>query len=143
MNLVYELVVVTHLLGMAAVVGGYLSVRSAPRVTDVMLWGARAQIVTGLVLVGLAEGVSSLDRDLDRTKIAVKLVVALAVAGVAEASHARAKRAAATAAAGTSGSAGSSRGARTAGASADVAPALAHLCGLLAVVNVVVAAAWG
>ncbi|NUP27327.1 MAG: hypothetical protein HOQ44_11660, partial [Nocardia sp.] len=48
MDFVYNVVVVTHLLGMAAVVGGYAAGR--PAVNEVMVWGARAQLVTGVVL---------------------------------------------------------------------------------------------
>jgi hypothetical protein len=47
-----------------------------------MLWGARAQIVTGLILVGLAY---ANDFEPDNAKIGAKLVVALAIAGLAEA----------------------------------------------------------
>jgi len=81
MDFVYNLVVVLHLLGMAALVGGWFVVSRGAGSSEVMVWGARAQIVTGLVLVGLAEGVSSLDKHLNHPKIGVKLVVALAAVG--------------------------------------------------------------
>ena len=42
----------------AAKKADYLAVAKAPASSPVMLWGARAQIITGLVLVGLAEGVA-------------------------------------------------------------------------------------
>ncbi|MEV4123554.1 hypothetical protein [Nocardia sp. NPDC049707] len=90
MTVVYNLVVVTHLLGLAAVIGGYAAGR--PKVSEVMLWGARTQIVTGLILVGMADGIGSLDKNLDMAKIVVKLVIAVAVAGLAEVAHADAKR---------------------------------------------------
>ena len=51
MDLVYNLLVVLHLLGMAAVVGGWVAVRSGRTVTAPIVWGARAQLVTGLALV--------------------------------------------------------------------------------------------
>ena len=44
-----------------------------------MLHGVLTQLVTGVLLVGLAEGVDSLDRSVDRTKIGVKLVVTLVI----------------------------------------------------------------
>jgi hypothetical protein len=80
-DLVYDLIVVLHLLGMAAVVGGWLTVLRAPRIVPGMLHGALLQVVTGVLLVGLGQAV--LDRDIDNGKITVKLVVALAVAVLA------------------------------------------------------------
>jgi hypothetical protein len=92
MELVYNLVVVLHLLGMAALVGGWVAFTRGAASTEVMVWGARAQVVTGLVLVGLAEGVGSLDKHVDNSKIGVKLVVALAAAGCIEVARGRARR---------------------------------------------------
>ncbi len=118
MDVVYQLVVALHLLGMAAVVGGFLvRLRTGPGTAiEVMMWGARAQVLTGLLLVGLAEGV--LDYDLDRAKVGVKLVVALLVAGAAETAAARQRR----------------------GAQDAAQPAMA--AGLLGVLNVLVATLW-
>ncbi|MEV0106438.1 hypothetical protein AB0H42_08860 [Nocardia sp. NPDC050799] len=75
---------------MAAVVGGYAAGR--PTVNEVMVWGARAQIITGVVLVGLAESLTSLDKDLNMVKIGVKLVISVLVAAFAEMGRADAKR---------------------------------------------------
>ncbi|QIS13076.1 hypothetical protein [Nocardia arthritidis] len=115
MNFVYNVVVVTHLLGMAAVVGGYAAQRDT--VSELMVWGARLQIVTGLVLVGMADGIHSLDKHPNMVKIGVKLVVALLVAAFAEMGHGDAKR----------------------GKPVTWMP---HAAGGLAVVNVLVAALW-
>ncbi|NKY51774.1 hypothetical protein [Nocardia vermiculata] len=90
MTVVYNLFVIAHLLGLAAIIGGYAA--SRPTVSQVMVWGARAQLVTGIALVGMAEGIDSLDKDLDMAKIVVKLVIAVVVAGLAEVAHADAKR---------------------------------------------------
>ncbi len=90
LELVYNIVVVTHLLGMAAVIGGYAA--GQPKVNEVMVWGARAQIITGIVLVGMAESIDSLGKDLNMTKIGVKLVVSVLVAAFAEMGRADAKR---------------------------------------------------
>jgi len=120
MDIVYDVFVIAHLLGMAAIVGGYASVYfgvGEPRVSEVMVWGARAQIVTGLILVGLAESVDSLGKDPDHAKIAVKLVVGLAVAATAEIGRGKAKR-------------------------GELVPALTHAAGGLAILNVLVAAGW-
>ncbi len=115
MDVIYELVVVTHLLGMAAVVGGYLvAARGTVAPNGVMLWGARAQIITGLALVGLGEGAGVWDDDQPSyVKIGIKLVVALAVAGLTETAMARR-------------------------ATRDVST-LTHLAGGLAIANVLVA----
>ena len=56
---------------MAAVVGGYAA--GQPRVSELMVWGARLQIVTGVILVGMAESIDSLGKDPDMAKIGVKL----------------------------------------------------------------------
>jgi hypothetical protein len=92
MTFVYDLVVVLHLLGMAALVGGWLATSRGVGATDVMVWGARAQVLTGLVLVGLAESVDSLDKDLDMAKIGVKLAVAVAAAACIEIARGRSRR---------------------------------------------------
>ncbi|MEV0246978.1 hypothetical protein AB0H76_10355 [Nocardia sp. NPDC050712] len=115
MDFVYKLVVVTHLLGMAAVVGGYAA--GQPRVNEVMVWGARAQLITGVILVGLAESIDSLGKDPNMTKIGVKLVVSVLVAAFAEMGRADAKR------------------------GKDI-PWMTHAAGGLAVANVLVATLW-
>ena len=92
MDLVYNLLVVLHLLGMAAVVGGWIAVRSGRTVIAPVVWGARAQIVTGILLVGIASAIKDDEHTVNNTKIAVKLVIALVVAATAEIGHARSKR---------------------------------------------------
>lgn len=118
METLYDLIVVTHLLGMAALVGGYLvaATRGGAAVVPngVMLWGARLQVVTGLVLAGLVEQVRD---EPNYTKIGIKLVVALVVVALTEVSNARGRRGTAVA-------------------------GLVHAAGVLAVVNVLVAALW-
>ncbi|WP_433561602.1 hypothetical protein ACQP1O_28960 [Nocardia sp. CA-151230] len=85
MTFVYNLVVVIHLLCMAAVIGGYALAR--PKVSEWMLWGARALVVTGLVMVLMAHFIHSLDKHLLMPKIVVKLALGVAVAGLAELGH--------------------------------------------------------
>ena len=54
MDLVKNLFVLLHLLGMAAIVGSWLFViRGAAH--PALVWGARAQLLTGLLLVGLVQ----------------------------------------------------------------------------------------
>ncbi|WP_327139660.1 hypothetical protein [Nocardia sp. NBC_01327] len=115
MDFVYNLVVVSHLLGMAAVVGGYIAAQ--PRVSELMVWGARAQLVTGIILVGMAESIHSLDKDLNMPKVITKLVVAVLVAGFAEVGRADAKRGRAL-------------------------PWMTHAAGGLAILNVFIATLW-
>lgn len=120
MELVYDLTVVAHMLGLAALIGGYLVAvtRSGEGLVPnvVMVWGARVQLLTGLILVGVAE--AALDAELNHTKIAVKLVVALAVAGLTEVAAARARK------------------------DKPVAAGMVHAAGVLGVVNVLVASLW-
>lgn len=89
MDFLKHLLVLVHLLGMAAVVGGWLAVVRAPKVIPPILWGARAQVLTGLLLVGIHE---MNDDEVNNTKVGVKLLVALAVAACAEIANARQKR---------------------------------------------------
>ena len=82
MDLVYDVVLVLHFFGLASLLGGclvQLSIRDGRMVNMAMVHGALTQVVTGLILVGLASGVDSLDKDIDNAKIGVKLLVALAV----------------------------------------------------------------
>ncbi|WP_174187782.1 hypothetical protein [Nocardia barduliensis] len=100
---------------MAAVVGGYAA--GQPRVSEVMVWGARLQLVTGVILVGMAESLDSIGANPNMAKIAVKLVVSVAVAAFAEIGRGRAKR-------------------------GNPVPWLTHAAGVLAIVNVFVAVLW-
>ncbi|MFC7448527.1 hypothetical protein [Rhodococcus daqingensis] len=115
MSVVYNVFVAIHLLGMAAIVGGYFAVLAEPRVSEVMVWGARVQFLTGLIIVGLGEG--ALDKDYNHTKIAVKLVLSLAVVALAEIGRGKQKR-------------------------GEGNPNLAHAAGGLAIVAALVAALW-
>jgi hypothetical protein len=68
-----------HLIGFAALFGGAIvQVRDDVKVINAaMLYGALTQVITGLLLVGVIEG---LDEDLNHAKVGVKLAVALVVA---------------------------------------------------------------
>ena len=113
MELLTNLVVVLHLLGLAAIIGSAVFVaRGVP--TPALMWGARAQILTGLVLVGLAE---MGDDPVNHTKVGVKLVVALAVASCADIAAGRERR-------------------------GQGKPELVHAAGGLAVLNILVAVLW-
>ena len=137
MTLVTHIVLVLHLLGMAAIIGSWLVTRHELRVTPALLWGARAQLVTGIILVGLLQA-SADPGDKPNVKIGVKLVVALAVVACAEIANARQRRADTPTA--TVGAA-AGRGSGTAVAVA-AAPGLVQAAALLAVLNVFVAVLW-
>ena len=74
-----------HILGAAAIIGpAFDQLRSdTKRITTAMVWGARAQILTGIGLVGVAYA-SDDGHEPDSTKLAVKLLIALAIVGIAE-----------------------------------------------------------
>ncbi|WP_404384556.1 hypothetical protein LL946_02770 [Knoellia locipacati] len=112
MDLLKTVFVVLHLLGLLAIIGSVVVRRGVP--TPALVWGARAQIVTGLVLVGLNEAG---DGDVNHTKVGVKLLVALAVAACAEIAAGRERR-------------------------GQGNPNLVHAAGALAVVNTLVAVLW-
>lgn len=93
MTVVQGIVLVLHLLGMAAILGGWFATRHEGRVHPAVLWGARAQILTGLVLVGLVEAAADPQDPPNHPKLGVKLVVALAVVACMEIANARQRRA--------------------------------------------------
>lgn len=80
MELVYNLIVVLHFIGLASVVGGFLvQMRSTEKgVNPAMLHGALTQLVTGILMVGLIEG-GAVDDEIDMTKISVKLLITLVI----------------------------------------------------------------
>lgn len=119
MQWLYDLVLVTHLLGMAAVVGGWFTTigRATVVAGPVMVWGARAQLISGLSLVGLASAVSSLDVHLDHNKVGLKLLIAIVVCACAEMARGR-------------------------GGRGEDVRVLTNVAGYLAILNVVVAAVW-
>src|SRR5699024_10203945 len=117
MSFLYNIFVLIHLLGMAALVGGYLVVLPNLRVNDVMLWGARIQLLSGVIVMGIGEAVSSLDKDYDMAKIGIKLVISVIVVALVEIARA-----------------GQSRD--------EAKPNLVHAAGALAIINVVIAVLW-
>ncbi|HEX6247979.1 MAG TPA: hypothetical protein VFZ64_08940 [Nocardioidaceae bacterium] len=78
MEILRDILVFLHFIGLAALFGGlFVQVTSDPRVVNnAVIHGALTQLVTGLALVGVLEG---LDAEVDNAKIGVKLLVALVI----------------------------------------------------------------
>jgi FtsH-binding integral membrane protein len=79
MEFLREILLFLHFVGLAALFGGlFVQVKADPRVVNnAMFHGILTQLVTGLLLVGVLEG---MDKDVDNAKIGVKLLVALVIA---------------------------------------------------------------
>jgi hypothetical protein len=79
MDIVYNLLLVLHLLGWAIVLGGSLVNLRTPKIATGVLHGILTALVTGVLMVGIASaGLAA--HEPNNTKIAVKLLIALAVA---------------------------------------------------------------
>jgi hypothetical protein len=116
MDVVRYLLIAVHLLGMAAIVGGWFAVLREPRVLPSMVNGVRVQIVSGILLWGILEsGVADDAAEPDRVKLAVKFLVAIVIAGLAESNLKK---------------------------GADVNPRVVHAIGGLAILNVLIAVLW-
>ncbi|MBK6887993.1 MAG: hypothetical protein IPH03_17115 [Tetrasphaera sp.] len=93
MEFLTNALVLAHLVGMACIVGGWISLRArgveSGAGLSVVVWGARFQLLTGLALVGIHE---SQKDPLNHAKIGVKLAVAVACSACAEMAAARARR---------------------------------------------------
>lgn len=76
MDLLHSLALFLHILGAAALVGGWLATFRQPTVLSWQLYGAWIQLLTGVALVGLLE---SNDADVNHMKIGIKLVILVAV----------------------------------------------------------------
>ena len=79
MEILYSALVFLHMIGLAGIIAGFLMqlMTDNPKSPKVLLHSSLLQLVTGLLLVGVAE-MADLG-DLDHIKIGVKLLVALAV----------------------------------------------------------------
>lgn len=78
MEIVHSLLFVTHILGLAAIIGSFFVQlrRKSEFVLTPMLVGAIVQLVSGILLVGVEQTVGD---DLNMIKIAVKLGIAIVV----------------------------------------------------------------
>ena len=115
MDFLKYLLIFLHILGAAAVVGGWFATFKKPTVLPIQLWGAIAQLVTGLALVGLA---GANHDPLNYVKITVKLVIAILVVVPAIMGYRKARK------------------------GEPVSTGLAHAVGGMALINVGVATLW-
>lgn len=85
MEFVYNLLVVLHFIGLASLLGGFIVQMKSPDkgVNPAMLHGALTQLVTGVLLVGIASAGLVPGEEVDHAKIAVKLVVVLIITALA------------------------------------------------------------
>ncbi|AXR73684.1 MULTISPECIES: hypothetical protein [Auritidibacter] len=79
MEIVRLIFLAIHLLGFAAVVGGWFAHFKQPTVTKSQFWGAIVIVLSGLVLFGLAEMMG----EPNRIKLTIKLVLGITVLVVA------------------------------------------------------------
>jgi hypothetical protein len=127
MELVRDITLITHFLGLAMIIGPFLIQMRAHTgyAFSWVLTGGVVQLVTGLVLTGLAEMRLADDPDmsLDHTKIAVKTVSALVIFIVALIAYRRQKKMAP-------------------GTTQRSLLPLLHVAGALAISNVFIAVLW-
>ena len=115
MDFLQSFLVFLHILGAAIIVGIWFAKIKNPTVMPGQFHGALLQLVTGLLLVGLAE---MDDYDVNHIKIAVKLVLALGIAVMAFIGQRKYK------------------------AGQPVGKGLANGVGILTVINIAVATMW-
>ncbi|MFL1379003.1 hypothetical protein [Nocardiopsis protaetiae] len=79
MDILYSALVFLHMIGLAGIIAGFLMqlMTDNPKSTKVLLHSSLLQLVTGLLLVGVAE-MADLG-ELNHIKIGVKLLIALAI----------------------------------------------------------------
>jgi len=113
MQVIEHLVLLLHLFGMAAIVGSAVFIARGAA-TGALVWGARAQLVTGLILVGILEAGTD---PVNHAKIGVKLLIALIVVACAEVAAVRSRK-------------------------GEARPELVTASGALAVLNAAIAVLW-
>ncbi|MER8025320.1 hypothetical protein [Glutamicibacter protophormiae] len=115
MTFAISILVFLHILGAAAIFGGWLANFKTPTVNVWQWYGALLQLVTGLALVGIYE---AQDAELNHIKIGVKVVIALGIAVAAFIGRKKVK------------------------AGQEVSTGIAHAVGGLALINIAVAVLW-
>ncbi|WP_324649668.1 hypothetical protein [Georgenia sp. H159] len=77
MTFVYYLLLFLHFVGWAIVLGGTVTNLRTPKLATGVLHGVLTALITGILMVGVAE--AALDFDVNHMKIGIKLVVAAVV----------------------------------------------------------------
>lgn len=135
MEILREILLALHLIGMAIIVGGYLTLIRSPKVAPGMLHGAYLQLITGLLLLTIAE---MGDGDVNHMKIGIKLLIAILVTVFAFIGNKKQKAFAAGSAANVAPAGGGTDGA-VAIAVKNPSATMAHLVFAGAIINVLVA----
>ena len=117
MTVLTNILVFLHVLGAAAIVGGWFATFKKPTVLPIQLWGAIAQLATGLALVGMAEANGSPGTQF-HIKMGVKIIIAIAVLVPAIIGYRKASK------------------------GEKVPTGLAHAVGGMALINIAVATIW-
>ncbi|MBP1325659.1 hypothetical protein JOF28_000891 [Leucobacter exalbidus] len=115
MDFLHTVLVFFHLLGAAALVGGWLATFKTPTVGVFQFAGAWVQLITGLLLVGLAE---MGDGSVNHIKIGVKLVLLVGILVAAWIGRSKVKK------------------------GEPVSTGIAHAVGGLSLINVAIAVFW-
>lgn len=81
MQFLYNVILVLHFVGLASLLGGFIvQMKSADKGVNPAMWhGALTQLVTGVLLVGIAESGALEDEPLDMAKISAKLLIVLVI----------------------------------------------------------------
>lgn len=88
MEIVHNILLVLHFVGLASLLGGFLTQMSlfktgTARINPAILHGALTQLVTGVLLVGVIEMAKDPADTIDNVKIGVKLVILLVIYALA------------------------------------------------------------
>lgn len=94
MEILRDILLFLHLLGMAIIIGGYLATVRRPHVMPGMLHAAYLQLVTGLGLVAIVE-MSGDPTGVFHVKVGIKVLLAIAVTVTAFLGNRKQKQAAA------------------------------------------------
>ncbi len=88
MDILKTIFVFIHFLGLAALIGGAFAQWNATtkQASPTMVWGARVQLITGIILLALVE---MTETQVHHAKFGVKLVVLIAILGILESSRRR------------------------------------------------------
>lgn len=117
MTVLTSILVFLHILGAVAIVGGWFATFKKPTVLPIQLWGAIAQLVTGLAMVGIFEATGE-PTTAFHIKMGVKIIIAIAVLVPAIIGYRKARKGEA------------------------VPTGLAHAVGGMALINIAVATIW-